>query len=113
MGVSPQLKFSAIPDEDYKKLDDIYMNLVVKHGILVDKDLFKFKRIFLVRHVKVGSYKGIRLFQGLPFRGQRTHTNASTAKRLHKAYVSQHLRGYVIKEKTQMKNEGRKKKIKK
>lgn len=29
----------------------------------------------------IKSYRGIRLYQGLPVRGQRTHTNAKTAKK--------------------------------
>lgn len=35
----------------------------------------------LDRKIKSGSYQGVRLKQGLPARGQRTHTNAKTAKR--------------------------------
>lgn len=62
--------------------------------------------------MKVGSYKGVRLLQGLPFRGQRTHTNAATAKRLHKLYAAQHLRGFITKVKPQ-ESESRKKKVKK
>lgn len=33
-------------------------------------------------HMKVGSLRGIRMRQGRPVRGQRTATNAQTAKRL-------------------------------
>ena len=34
------------------------------------------------RHRALGSYRGIRMRQGRPVRGQRTSTNAKTAKRL-------------------------------
>jgi small subunit ribosomal protein S13 len=30
---------------------------------------------------KIKSYRGLRRYQGLPVRGQRTHTNAKTAKK--------------------------------
>jgi len=33
------------------------------------------------RFIQIGSYKGVRLSQGLPVRGQRTHTNARSARR--------------------------------
>lgn len=32
--------------------------------------------------IKIRSYRGIRRIQGFPVRGQRTHTNARTARRL-------------------------------
>ena len=35
--------------------------------------------------VRSGLYAGIRMSRGLPVRGQRTKTNASTAKRLNKS----------------------------
>ncbi len=36
----------------------------------------------LERLVNIGSYRGFRLVQGLPTRGQRTSTNAQTSKRI-------------------------------
>jgi small subunit ribosomal protein S13 len=35
----------------------------------------------VARFVRIGSYKGFRFTQGLPLRGQRTHTNAQNARR--------------------------------
>jgi small subunit ribosomal protein S13 len=35
----------------------------------------------IARFVRIGSYKGFRFTQGLPLRGQRTHTNARNARR--------------------------------
>lgn len=48
---------------------------------LLDKELKKKEVSVLVSHLKTGSYKGIRFRQGLPANGQRTHSNASTARR--------------------------------
>lgn len=45
----------------------------------------------------MGSYKGIRLAQGMPLRGQRTHTNASTANKLLKQQVGDKLRAFIAK----------------
>lgn len=39
------------------------------------------------RYVSTGSVRGIRMRQGRPVRGQRTSTNAKTAKRLNRARV--------------------------
>ena len=36
----------------------------------------------LERLVNIGSYRGFRIVQGLPTRGQRTSSNAQTAKRI-------------------------------
>lgn len=46
-------------------------------GRLLEKDVSR----SISEYVKVGSYRGIRLKQNLPVRGQRTHTNARTMKR--------------------------------
>lgn len=109
LGVSPSLKLLSFEGNELRLKNNLFFSLVFKLGFLIDKDLFKHKHAFLLRHVKIGSYKALRLSQGLPFRGQRTHTNAATAKRLHKSYVSQHLRGFVVKVKAQV-DESRKKK---
>jgi ribosomal protein S13 len=38
--------------------------------------------------VKIGNYRGMRLKSSLPVRGQRTHSNASTASMLNKKRIS-------------------------
>ena len=44
-------------------------------------DLQKAKSLNLQRLISIRSYRGLRLRQGLPARGQRTHTNGRTAKK--------------------------------
>jgi small subunit ribosomal protein S13 len=39
------------------------------------------------RLVKIASYRGFRHTEGLPSRGQRTHGNAQTARKLKKKYT--------------------------
>jgi small subunit ribosomal protein S13 len=46
------------------------------------KQLIKPIKRILQNHRTNGTYKGIRMTQGLPSNGQRTHSNASTAGRL-------------------------------
>lgn len=80
MGVQAQ-NFSV---ELLKKRTRRYLDLnaiILRHGYLLDKyeqDLL-YKKQLLIRD---SFYKGIRYKLALPVRGQRTHTNASTARRL-------------------------------
>jgi ribosomal protein S13 len=45
-----------------------------------DFQLKKISLAILTPHFLFGSYKGIRMRQGMPSNGQRTHTNASTSR---------------------------------
>lgn len=56
---------------------------------VLTKNSLKFNRFLRLRNLKnidnikkQASWKGLRFRQGLPVNGQRTHTNASTAKKL-------------------------------
>ena len=44
-------------------------------------DLLKSRILLAKKLVSIKSYKGLRRYQGLPVRGQRTHTNAKTARK--------------------------------
>ncbi len=46
----------------------------------VEGDLRKNIQMDIKRLIEIGAYRGIRHRQGLPVRGQRTHTNARTKK---------------------------------
>jgi small subunit ribosomal protein S13 len=58
-----------------------YLESVVSRFFLVERPLRREYLVNLDQKIKKGCYQGIRLKQGLPARGQRTHTNAKTAKR--------------------------------
>jgi len=45
-------------------------------------DLKKSKHFNKKKLINIKSYRGLRRNQGLPIRGQRTHTNARTAKKI-------------------------------
>lgn len=44
-------------------------------------DLLKIKSLTIKKLIFIKSYKGLRRYQGLPIRGQRTHTNAKTSRK--------------------------------
>jgi small subunit ribosomal protein S13 len=69
----PLFKVSAF------KLEQIYT--VIKKSVSIDRLLRKYLVLRIEKKKKINSYVGMRLFQNLPTRGQRTKTNAQTAKR--------------------------------
>jgi small subunit ribosomal protein S13 len=52
------------------------LNLILAH------DLKKLKIGITKKLVSIKSYRGLRKTRGLPVRGQRTHTNAKTSRRV-------------------------------
>ena len=69
-----------------KRLTKKYMNSLGKHiersGILIGNDLKKQQLTIFKNQFAINSRRGIRKSQKLPVRGQRTHTNARTVKKL-------------------------------
>lgn len=55
--------------------------------VLFETELRRREEATILRYVRAGALRGIRLRQGRPVRGQRTSTNARTAKRLNRARV--------------------------
>jgi len=46
-----------------------------------------------LQHLKlIGSYRGLRLMQGLPARGQRTHTNHRTVRRMFRPIIKKEVK---------------------
>nr|QDA21745.1 ribosomal protein S13 [Proschkinia sp. SZCZR1824] len=56
-------------------------NLLELSQFVLSSDLQKVKSLNLQRLISIKSYRGLRLRQGLPVRGQRTHTNGRTSKK--------------------------------
>lgn len=54
----------------------------VQSHFVIEKKLTKFRNEILGEQLRGGRYRGLRMRQGLPVRGQRTHTNGSTARRM-------------------------------
>lgn len=68
-----------------KDLSKIQVNQLIKFiessNIVIAGDLKKTKLLVSKSLISIKSYRGLRRYQGLPVRGQRTHTNAKTAKK--------------------------------
>jgi small subunit ribosomal protein S13 len=77
LGFSKNFKISNLSNEQ--------LDLIVKTAELLNltlsNNLKKIKQLNQKKFISIKSYKGFRKNQGLPIRGQRTHTNAKTARK--------------------------------
>lgn len=78
LGLSVNLKTKNLSKEQVNKI----IKVVEVLKISLASDLKKIKLLIAKNLVSIKSYRGLRRFQGLPVRGQRTHTNGRTAKRV-------------------------------
>ena len=62
-------------EKSLEELEDDSLNLTLNN------ELKKLKSLTLKTLVSIKSYRGLRRIRGLPVRGQRTHTNAKSAKK--------------------------------
>ena len=74
-GVNPDLRVKNLTDEDTGRLRNI-----IEREYKVEGDLRREVSQNIRRLIEIGSYRGTRHRRGLPVRGQRSHTNASTRK---------------------------------
>jgi small subunit ribosomal protein S13 len=79
LGFSPNLNLKQLSKEQINRLTKTVELLNFK----TSSDLKKLKAIKKNKLIRIKSYRGLRKTLGLPIRGQRTHTNAKTAKRVH------------------------------
>ena len=75
-GVKPQTKLKEIN----KNIQNKIINYIQKEYI-TGNDLKKILIETNEEHIKIRNYKGNRIKNKLPRRGQRTHTNSKTAKK--------------------------------
>lgn len=76
LGFSNNLKTKELSEEQIFQL----LKLIDNSNLILNNDLKKLKTFYLKKSITIKSYKGLRKLKGLPVRGQRTHTNAKTAK---------------------------------
>jgi small subunit ribosomal protein S13 len=57
------------------------LQVVESLNLTLNNELKKFKSLSLKKLVAIKSYRGLRRVRGLPVRGQRTHTNAKSARK--------------------------------
>ena len=74
-GISPDVRVKDLSEEDEAKLREI-----IGHEYTVEGDLRRNVAMDIKRLTEIGCYRGIRHRKGLPVRGQRSKTNASTRK---------------------------------
>jgi small subunit ribosomal protein S13 len=74
-GISPDLRARDLGDDDIVKLRDY-----IESNFKVEGDLRREVQADIRRKIEIGCYEGLRHRRGLPVRGQRTKTNARTAK---------------------------------
>lgn len=77
LGFSRNLIVKDLSKEQLVKI----IKTVESLNILIAGDLLKSTLFLTKRLVSIKSYRGLRRYQGLPVRGQRTHTNAKTARK--------------------------------
>ena len=74
-GIDPTTRVRDLTDSEVVKIRQY-----VDGNLTVEGDLRRDIAQNIKRKVEIGSYQGRRHRQGLPVRGQRTHTNARTRK---------------------------------
>lgn len=78
-------KLGFLPNLKTKHLTQGQLTLLIKTinslNIKLGGDLKKIQTINIKRLISIKSYRGLRMIQGLPVRGQRTHSNAQTSKK--------------------------------
>lgn len=77
IGVSPYVSIGNIP-----KLKLVSLESFVLNNFVVERPLKREYLSNLDQKIKKGIYIGVRVRQGLPAHGQRTHTNAKTARKI-------------------------------
>jgi small subunit ribosomal protein S13 len=80
LGFSKNLKIKSLLKKQIHKL----IRAVNSLNILLANDLKKFRFSMFQKLLNIKSIKGFRKSCGLPIRGQRTHTNAKTARKVKK-----------------------------
>jgi len=68
-------------------IEDYHKNRLIKYikeNIIIEHFLKEKEKIYINKLIQNKNIRGIRHFFGLPVRGQRTHSNAKTAKILRK-----------------------------
>jgi small subunit ribosomal protein S13 len=80
LGISKNFKVFELTEEQKFNL----IKLIDSSGILINSDLKRFLLNKKKKLINIKSYKGLRKLQGFPVRGQRTRSNAITARKINK-----------------------------
>jgi small subunit ribosomal protein S13 len=86
IGINPQITINKLKTNHVNRLT----SFINKH-LKIEQHLKKAKKDRLTELLDIKSNRGIRQSQGLPVRGQRTHTNAKTSKKLKKIFTQKRI----------------------
>lgn len=77
LGFSANLKIKDLTQEQTLEI----LHTIDSLGLVLNNELKKFRSLSLKNLIQIKSYRGLRRVKGLPTRGQRTHTNAKSARK--------------------------------
>lgn len=77
LGFSMNLKIKDLTQEQISEI----IQVIELSNLTLNNELKKLKSITLKNLISIKSYRGLRRVRGLPVRGQRTHTNAKSARK--------------------------------
>ena len=78
LGFSSNLKVKNLSSHKITRI----LKLIESLNFILANDLKKIQLLKKQQLISIKSYRGLRRKQGFPVRGQRTHTNAKTAKKI-------------------------------
>lgn len=78
LGVSKNFKVSELTEKQKFNLT----KLIENSNVFINSDLKRFLMDRKKKLINIKSYKGLRKLKGFPVRGQRTRSNAKTAKKI-------------------------------
>jgi len=78
LGFSKNLKIKNLTDKQLKNITFLVNSL----NLNTSSDLKKLRTVKIKKLISIKSYRGLRRLKKFPVRGQRTRSNANTAKKL-------------------------------
>jgi small subunit ribosomal protein S13 len=86
--ICDQLSFPTnITINDLTETQKLALSRLIKQNYKIESTLRKEVRKNIEKYVKNESIRGFRHRHGLPVRGQRTHTNAKTQRKLKRVFI--------------------------
>jgi small subunit ribosomal protein S13 len=76
LGISETYKVNQLTKNQIDQIIKIF-----NQSYLIDSELLRIIQNDVKRLIHIGCYRGFRHNEGLPLRGQRTHTNAKTSRK--------------------------------
>jgi len=78
LGFSSNLKVKNLSSQQINNI----LKLIESLNFILANDLKRVNLLVKQKLISIKSYRGLRKKKGFPVRGQRTHTNAKTAKKI-------------------------------